>query len=1029
MWGYELTLKSPGAPLVKELVSDDKLEKKTVFPTIAKIEFVRPKQQEKPVRKLVKYAKMYSFDHVQAHCNYHQREMVESKNNYTRVNYNYSAKKTHPSAYRNMVPRAVLMKNGLKAVNTARPVTTAHPKTIGHPQKEDQGYVDSGCSRHMTGNMSYLSDFKEFDGGYVTFGGGAKGGKITAKETLKTGKLDFEDVYFVKELQCFVLSPDFKLADESHVLLKVQRKNNMYSIDMKNIVPKKCLTCLVAKATLDESMLWHRRLGKATQSLLFTWVFFLATKDETSGILKSFITEIENLVDKKVKIIRCTNGTEFKNRVISEFCENKSIKMEFSVARTPQQNGVAERRNMTLIEAARTMLADSKLPTTFWAEAVNTVCYVQNRVLVVKPHNKTPYELFRGRTPALSFMRLFGCHVIILNTLDYLGKFDGKSGKGFFVGYLLNSIAFRVYNIRTRKVKESLHSRFLEDKPIITDDGPKWLFDIDVLTKSMNFVPVVTGTNSNDLKDDEGVNKESGIDDQERPKNSTQDVNTAGPSINTVSTNVNTDSLNINIVSPTVTTAPLEATHTDFFGDETEIDTSNITTTYLVPSTPNTIIHKDHSIDHVIGDVQSGVLTRRMTKTTNEQGFISAVYEEKTHEDLYTFLLTCFLSQEDPKKTLVDLPLGKRAIGTKWVYKNKKDERGIVIRNKARLVTQGYTQEEGIDYDEVFAPVARIEAIRLFLAYASFKDFVVYQMDVKSAFLYGKIKEAVYVYLPLGFEDPEFLDRVYKSGQIDKTLFIKRVKSDILLVQVYVDDIIFGSTKNKLCRNIIQTGGCQFLGRRLISWQCKKQTIVTNSTTEAEYVAASSCCGQLEISISEFASIECLTFEAVIGMLLVESSGDEEGLGDQEDASKLERKIADIDQDLEHSKKDEPEKPCEEEYQIMFDEKVAQDLQAKLDAELEEEERIARQREEEANLISWDNTQAMMDADYESCFDIEIKRVNSFVPMDSKVVKDRAQDSVTRAEDSSSKRAGMKLEQEVANKQKIDDAKVDDDQE
>ncbi|GJT81383.1 putative ribonuclease H-like domain-containing protein [Tanacetum coccineum] len=438
-------------------------------------------------------------------------------------------------------------------VNTAYGVSTANTQvspastqvstssTQGHPQKEDQGYVDSGCSRHMTGNMSYLSDFKEFDGGYVTFGGGAKGGKITGKGTLKTGKLDFEDVYFVKELQfnlfsvsqmcdkknnvlftdtgCFVLSPDFKLADESQVLLKVPRKNNMYSVDMKNIIPKESLTCLVAKATLDESMLWHRRLGHVnfktinklvkdnlvrglpskhfendqtcvaclkgkqhkascrskiqnsiTQPLFmlhmdlfgptfvsslmnkkyclvvtddysrFTWVFFLASKDETSGILKSFITEIENLVDKKVKIIRCDNGTEFKNRVMSEFCEKKGIKREFSVASTPQQNSVAERINRTLIE---------------------------NRVLVVKPHNKTPDELFRGRTPALSFMRPFGCHVTILNTLDYLGKFDGKSDEGFFVGYSLNSKAFRVYNIRTKKVEESLHIRFLEDKPII----------------------------------------------------------------------------------------------------------------------------------------------------------------------------------------------------------------------------------------------------------------------------------------------------------------------------------------------------------------------------------------------------------------------------------------------------------------------------------------------------------------------------------------------------------------------------------
>ncbi|GJY13918.1 ribonuclease H-like domain-containing protein [Tanacetum coccineum] len=279
---------------------------------------------------------------------------------------------------------------------------------------------------------------------------------------------------------CFVLSPDFKLADKSQVLLKVPRKNNMCSVDMKNIVPKECLTCLVAKATLDESMLWHRRLGhvnfKTINKLVKenlvrglpikrfendqTYVACLKGKQHKASFDKSFITEIENLVDKKVKIIRCDNGTEFKNRVMSEFCEEKGIKKEFSAARTPQQNSVAERRNRTLIEAAKTMLADSKLPTTFWAEAVNTSCYVHNRVLVVKPHNKTPYELFRGKTHALSFMRPFGCHVTILNTLDYLGKFNGKSDKGFFVGYLMNSKVFRVYNIRTRKVEENLHIRY-----------------------------------------------------------------------------------------------------------------------------------------------------------------------------------------------------------------------------------------------------------------------------------------------------------------------------------------------------------------------------------------------------------------------------------------------------------------------------------------------------------------------------------------------------------------------------------------
>nr|GFB44598.1 hypothetical protein [Tanacetum cinerariifolium] len=254
-------------------------------------------------------------------------------------------------------------------------------------------------------------------------------------------------------------------------------------------------------------------------------------------------------------------------------------------------------------------------------------------------------------------------------------------------------------------------------------------------------------------KNNDGVTKASGIIDQERPKNNTQDVNTAGPSINTVTTNVNTSSLNINIVSPLVTTAPLEATHADLFGDEIEEE------------------------------------LKKVIQALKDPSWIEAMQEE---------LLQFKLQQV---WTLVDLSYGKRAIGTKWIYRNKKDERGIVVRNKARLVAHGYSQEDGIYYDEVFAPVAKIEAIRLFLAYASFKDFVVYYMDMKSAFLYGKIEEEVYVCQPLGFEIQSFLTELirFHRCQIDKTLFIKRFKDDILLAQVYVDDIIFAYTRKELC--------------------------------------------------------------------------------------------------------------------------------------------------------------------------------------------------------------------------------------
>ncbi|GJS06710.1 putative ribonuclease H-like domain-containing protein [Tanacetum coccineum] len=353
-----------------------------------------------------------------------------------KVNYNYTTKRTHPNAQRNMVPIAVLMKTGLKPFNTARTVNTAHPKSTvfsakpmsfntampkaiktarpnsavvnsvrvnqanavkasGKPQQDDTGFVDCGCSRHMTGNIAYLLDFKEFDGGYVTFGGGAHGGRISGKGTLKTDSLDFED-------------------------------------------------------------------GSITEAF-------------------------------------CDNGTEFKNSVMNQFCEMKGIKREFSVARTPQQNGVAERRNRTLIEAARTMLVDSKLPITFWAEAVNTACYVLNRVLVIKPHTKTPYEVIHGRTPLIDFMKPFGCSVTILNTRDHLGKFDGKDDERFFVGYFVVSKAMRVFNKRTKIVEETLNIRFLENTPNVTGNGPDWLFNVDSLTISMNYVPVVAGKQTNGI--------------------------------------------------------------------------------------------------------------------------------------------------------------------------------------------------------------------------------------------------------------------------------------------------------------------------------------------------------------------------------------------------------------------------------------------------------------------------------------------------------------------------------------------------
>ncbi|GKC18473.1 ribonuclease H-like domain-containing protein [Tanacetum coccineum] len=236
-------------------------------------------------------------------------------------------------------------------------------------------------------------------------------------------------------------------------------------------------------------------------------------QDETSGILKDFIRQIENQLNQKVKTIRCDNGTEFKNKDVIEFCGSKGIKREYSNARTPQQNGVAERKNRTLIEAARTMLADSFLPNTFWAEAVSTACYVLNRVLVTKPHNKTPYELLTGKILIISYIRPFGCHVTILNTIDHLGKFAGKSDEGFLVGYSLQSKAFRVYNLETKRVEENLHITFLENKPNVAGKGPTWLFDLDYLTDSMNYHPVRSENQANLHAGQQEANQNAGTED------------------------------------------------------------------------------------------------------------------------------------------------------------------------------------------------------------------------------------------------------------------------------------------------------------------------------------------------------------------------------------------------------------------------------------------------------------------------------------------------------------------------------------
>ncbi|GJZ97595.1 putative ribonuclease H-like domain-containing protein, partial [Tanacetum coccineum] len=470
---------------------------------------------------------------------------------------------THSPLRRAFNQKSAAKTNNLnEKVKTARVnnVTTAGSKavvnaSVGNGENavnsSDQGIFDSGCSRHMTGNKSYLTNYQDIDGGFVAFAGSPKKGG---------------------------------------------------------------LTCLFANATIDESNLWHRKLGHINFKTMNKLVRGNLVRGLPSNLFKN---------DHFVLLVKRESNTK-----------------------------------------------------------------LLNRVLVTKPHNKTPYELLHGRPPSISFIRPFGCPVTILNTLDPLGKFDEKADEGFFVGYSINSKAFRLLQgiklIRMQSSKDA----------VVDDDG-----------KKTNEEPVNKVELDNLL-----VQQKKGY------ANSTNRDSTVSPSVSTAGQNFTT--ANDLPSDPIIHNLEDTVIFSGAYDDEdvgTEADLNNLEITMNVSPIPTTRIHKDHPKDQIIRDINPSTQTRRMAKIAEEHAMASYIKRQRrtNHKDYQNRLFACFLSQIEPKKvwTLVDLQKGKHAIDTKWVYRNKKDERGIVVRNKARLVAQDYTQEEGIDYDEVFAPVARIEAI------------------------------------------------------------------------------------------------------------------------------------------------------------------------------------------------------------------------------------------------------------------------------------------------------------------------------
>ncbi|GJU72070.1 retrovirus-related pol polyprotein from transposon TNT 1-94 [Tanacetum coccineum] len=504
--------------------------------------------------------------------------------------------------------------------------------------------------------------------------------------------------------------------------------------------------------------------------------------------------KMETLNKVKVKELRSDNGTEFINHKLEEFCDEK---------------------------ATRTMSNSAKLPKQFWGEAVNTACYTQNRSIIVKRNGKTAYDVFRGRSPDISYFYVFVCLVHIHNHRDHLGKFDEKADDGFFLGYSLVAKAFRVFNIRRQEMEETIHVTFSEDDEAISQsstEGDAINFnenisfpDDEFLEPSVDDHPTLSDHNHLELADH--LKSADNIDSAK-----CQDTVLSEP---------------ISDVQPSPIISP---------------SAEGI----LQPPVPQDRWLREKHIElvNIIGEPLAE--PKKLTEALEEEGWIIAMQEE----------LTQF--ERNKVWTLVPKPHGKTIIGTKWIWKNKMDKNGVVIKNKERLVASG-----------------------IFLAYAAYMDFMVYQMDMKSTLLNGNISKEVYVQQPLGFESSEFPNHVCK---LDKALYglkqaprawyqanpkeshivgVKRIfrylKGTPNLGLWYPKgsgfDLKAYSTSDyagcKLDRKST-SGGCQILGGKLVCWNTKKQSSVAMSSAEAEYIAAAGCCVQVLWIKSQLADYDVL---------------------------------------------------------------------------------------------------------------------------------------------------------------------------
>ncbi|GJR61197.1 putative ribonuclease H-like domain-containing protein [Tanacetum coccineum] len=543
----------------------------------------------------------------------------------------------------------------------------------------------------------------------------------------------------------------------------------------------------------------------------YTWTHFLRSKDETPGVLIDFLTLVQRGLHAQVTTVRTDKGTEFLNKSLHAYFAKEGIRHETSTARTPEQNGVVERWNRTLVEATQTMLSVAKVPLFFWAEAIATACFTQNRSLVIPRHEKTPYHIINAQKPSVKFFHIFGSLCYIVRDGENLDKMKEKGDACIFVGYSTQSKAYRVFNKRTRIIVETIHVNFdklpqMASDHVSSDPGPQCsttILEQDSLSPGPQSQENVsqtaeTSTTSNELEllysrmfsellngTSHVVLKSSAVLTADNPdkrqqhnithSSITTDVADPHPlniqSTHQTPTQVPTVTPPENIIQAETNTKNAQSDEDKFINifstpvqeqGETSsryVDSSNMHTFYQHhPSAQRWT--KDHPLEQVIGNPSQSIRTRRQLETDGEmcmfaltvsrtepknikEAMADSAWIESMQEELHQF------DRLDVWE-LVDRPLCKNVINLKWLWKNKHDEENTVIRNKSRLVAKGYAQKERIDFKESFTP------------YAAYKSFTVYQMDVKTAFLYGHLKEEVYVNQPDGFVDPYHPDKVYR---------------------------------------------------------------------------------------------------------------------------------------------------------------------------------------------------------------------------------------------------------------------------